>query len=56
MKVYRMGPAGFNKCTEKDPKAILHWLEEAEVGERFIVDVLEMTEEEYDALPEYTGP
>jgi hypothetical protein len=56
MKVYKMGPMGFNKCIEKDYKAILCWLEEAEVGDGFTIEVLEMTEKEYNALPEYWGP
>ena len=37
MKVYRMGPVGLNKCTEKDPKAIMSWLDECEVGDRFLI-------------------
>jgi len=56
MKVYKMGPSGLNKCIEKDPKAIMLWLDECEVGDAFFIEVLEMTETEYNALPEYMGP
>ena len=56
MKVYKMGPSGLNKCIEEDPKAIMFWLDEAEVGDKFEIEVLEMTREEYKSLPEYMGP
>jgi len=57
MKVYKITPLpDFNPCTEKDIKDLMIWLEESEPGDSFKVDVLEMTEEEYAALPEYMGP
>ena len=57
MKVYRITPEPhFNPCIEKDIKSIEVWLEEAEVGDKFTIDILEMAEEEYDSLPEYMGP
>ena len=56
MKAYKMGPSGLNTCIEKDPKAIMLWLDECEVGDKFEIEVLEMSEEEYEALPEYAGP
>ena len=56
MKVYRIKPGDLNACTERDPKALLVWFADAEPGDSFTVDVSEMTEAEYDALPEYMGP
>lgn len=57
MKVFKVWPGeGLNPCIEKDPSACLTWLEESEQGEIIKIEVLEMTEAEYDALPEYMGP
>lgn len=57
MKVYQVTPdKDLCPCTEKDPKAVLVWLEESEIGAVTTIDVMEMTEEEYNALPEYMGP
>ena len=57
MKVFKVWPGeGLNPCIEKDPSACLTWLEESESGEIIKIEVLEMTEAEYEALPEYVGP
>ncbi len=57
MKVYKVTPGpGLNPCIEKDPNAMLVWLEESEPGEVITVEVLEMTQAEFEALPEYEGP
>jgi hypothetical protein len=57
MKVYNISPGkGCNKCCEKDPKNALIWLEEAEPGETITIDVMEMSEEDFNSLPEYMGP
>lgn len=57
MKVYKTTPdIGLNSCCEKDPKLALFWLEAATPGEIITIEVLEMSEEEYNSLPEFTGP
>lgn len=56
MKVYVVEPyKGAARCTEKDVKDVAVWFEEAEVGDEIIVRVEEMTQEQYDNLPEYMG-
>ncbi len=57
MKVFDvMADTDLNSCIEKDPKDVLIWLEESEPGAIITIDVMEMSEEEYNALPEYMGP
>ena len=58
MRVYKMGPKDGNKHIEKDPSVVLEcWLnEDAEVGDVIEVTVMEMSEEEWEKLPEYDGP
>ena len=57
MKVFKVCPGeGLCSRIEKDPSACLTWLEESEPGEIIKIEVLEMTEAEYEDLPEYTGP
>lgn len=57
MKVFKVWPgADLNPCCEKDANAVLVWLEESQPNEIIKIEVLEMTEAEYDALPEYMGP
>lgn len=63
IKVYTVHPGGkgqFAPCTEKDPRNIVDWLENADVDEKrteeFTIVVGMMEEEEYDKLPEYMGP
>ena len=57
MKVFKVCPGeGLCSCIEKDTSACLTWLEESEPGEIIKIEVLEMTEAEYEDLPEYPGP
>ena len=57
MKVYKVTPGiGLNPCCEKDLKTIQIWVEEAEPGEILTVEILEMSEVEYNKFPEYMGP
>lgn len=57
MKVYTIQPGkDLNSCTEKDIKNIIPWLEESEIGDIITIEVVEMSEEEYNFLPEYMGP
>lgn len=57
MKVFKVWPGvDLNPCCEKDANAVLVWLEESQPNEIIKIEVLEMTEAEYDALPEYMGP
>jgi len=57
MKVYKVTPdTDLNPCSEKSIDNVIPWLEMAEIGEKITIEVIEMTEAEYDALPEYRGP
>ena len=57
MKIFKVWPGGgLNPCVEKDPSACMTWLEESEQGDVIKIEVLEMTESEYEALQEYMGP
>uniref|UniRef100_A0A6M3INW6 Uncharacterized protein n=1 Tax=viral metagenome TaxID=1070528 RepID=A0A6M3INW6_9ZZZZ len=56
MIVYKIRPDGGNPCVEKDLGAIMEWLKESYPGGSFMLSVHEMTEQEYEDLPEYMGP
>lgn len=57
MKVYEIEPnRGLSRCTEKDISGISCWLEMSEPGDIITIRVKEMSESEYNSLPEYTGP
>jgi len=60
MIVYRIGPTGFNKWCEKSIDDVIkflpEWMAEMEKGERFEIEAVEMDENDFDNLPEYTGP
>ena len=57
VKVFKITPdKDLCPCTEKDFNAVLPWLEESESGAVITIEVMEMTEEEYESLPEYMGP
>jgi hypothetical protein len=57
MIVYKVTPGkDLNPCIEKDPSATLIWLEESQPGDVITIEVKEMTEAEFEALPEYMGP
>ena len=61
MKVYRVTPD--KQCashTENNLSSAISaaqtWLSEGEVGTELTIEVLEMSQEDYDNLPEYEGP
>ena len=60
MKAYQLGPQDCNHWTEKDIDTALGQLKDfimdCEIGEIFELKIIEMTEDEYRAMPEYTGP
>ena len=62
MVVYEICPdvGNCNTHTEKTIKATLsavaEWLEGSEIGTVVSIKLIEMTEEEYNNLPEYMGP
>jgi len=56
MRIYMITPGHGNPCYEIDIEAVMEWFKEAQPGNRFVVNVIEMSEEEYTALPEYMGP
>jgi len=56
MKVFKVSPdKGLTPCYEDKIENIILWLEESMPGDSIRIDILEMTKEEYDALPEYMG-
>ena len=56
IKVYTVTPKGLAPCTEKDPRDILVWLEEAQPGTVIQIVVGEMDKAIYKEMPEYMGP
>lgn len=57
MKVYNVLPGkGLNKCTEKTVSEVMFWIQDLEVGDTLTIRVLEMSESDYNALPEFQGP
>ena len=57
IKIWTVTPGkGLAPCTEKDPKAVLIWLEEAAPGEVIQIVVGEIDEAIYNEMPEYMGP
>jgi len=61
MKVYQVYPdlhcaPHCEDTLEKAVEATKCWLEDGEVGALVSIKILEMSQEEYDALPEYDGP
>ena len=57
MKVYEIEAfPGATKCVEKEIHDLAFWFEEASPGDVIKITVKEMTQEEYNALPEFTGP
>jgi hypothetical protein len=47
---------GLNPCIESKIENLSIWFEDAEPGEKFLIQVIEMTESQYNTLPEYMGP
>lgn len=35
--------------------SLKEWIDESEIGDKFVIERVEMTEEEYEALGEYQG-
>lgn len=57
MKIFKVWPGeNLNPCCEKTLDAVAYWLDMAEKGDIVKVEIMEMTETEYESLPEYTGP
>ena len=57
MRYYKVTPdIGTNFYIEGNPYAIKDWLIDSEIGNILTVETIEMTQAEYDSLPEYTGP
>lgn len=57
MKVFKVWPGvDLNPCCEKTLDAVAYWLDMAEAGDTITIKAIEMTEAEYEALPEYMGP
>ena len=57
MIMYKINPVGLSGCIEKDFQALFEtWIEEAEPGDKFEIEVIEMTESELESLPEFMGP
>ncbi len=55
MKVVKIQPVGF-KGWFSELENLKSAFEEAEIGEKFLVTVFEMSQEDFDLLPEFTGP
>ena len=55
MRIYKVTVQGLGLCCKNCIEDIKVLFEEANIGEIFEVQVLEMTKEEYDALPEFMG-
>ena len=55
MRVYIIGPRGLNKCTELNIKGVIECLENSDTPETWEIEIVEMTQEEYDILPEFDG-
>ena len=56
MKIFKVFPdKGLTPYYEDKIENIILWLEELMPGDSIRIDILEMTKEEYDALPEYMG-
>ena len=56
MKVYKIrNEKNGTACIEKDISAVMCWVEEMYWNSELIISVKEMTEDEYNALPEFTG-
>lgn len=55
VRIYKVTVQGLGLCCKNCIEDIKVLFEEANIGEIFEVQVLEMTKEEYDALPEFMG-
>ena len=55
MIVYEISPKGFNSIIERKLENIQEYLKESSPGDEWNIKVMEMTEEEYNNLPESSG-
>lgn len=46
----------FDPCYHKDPQDVTEWLKELQTGDTLVISIVHMSEEEYEALPEWHGP
>lgn len=61
MKVYKVTPCkDLNTCCEKDINSvmacIMAWIEDPQAGDPLTIEIIEMSENEDNSLPEYMGP
>ena len=57
IRVYRVMLSGTGSpCIEGSIDGVIGWIEGAEVGEIFTVQILGMDKEGFETLPEYQGP
>lgn len=57
MKIYKVYPEiQSNACCEKNIENVISWIENAEIGDMISIKIINMTEEEYNLLPEFMGP
>jgi len=55
MIVYLVKPEGFNSVVENKVENIIEFLKNSEQGDVWRIEVLEMSVEEYNNLPEFEG-
>jgi hypothetical protein len=55
MKVWKITAVGFSSYYESNYKIIPELLEDMSTGDKFIIDCVDMDEEKYNALSEFTG-
>jgi len=57
MKVYEVTlEKGTNPCLEKDLPTIIDMLKDCDIDDEITIKVIEMSEEEFKALPDWDGP
>lgn len=57
-KRYRVGPVDYSPWTARNVDELKNFMDElqdAEVGDIYQVEVIELTDEQFDALPEWVG-
>jgi hypothetical protein len=54
--VYKIKPGDLNSCCEKDLNEVVSWIQACEPGEKITIEIFEMSEAEFNNLPEYVGP
>lgn len=56
MRVYEVKYDGCNSVCENTLNGVMSILENSDIGDKITIDIREMSEFEYEALPEYLGP